>query len=276
VATAQVVNPTPEVHNLARKPLPPTNGNGNGLAHVNPMQLLELAVSQDVSIERMQQLMELALRWEANEARKSFVVAMNSFKKNPPAILKSATASMQIKAEKGGGSYSYSYATLDAVCRAVIQGLSEVGISHRWEMVQNPGTNGTIEVTCILTHEAGHSEETSLQGQPDQSGGKNSIQAVGSTVTYLQRYTLLAATGLAASGSDTDGKVQPAANQNTLKPERVEEMIGELRRASNGDQLFRIFKAAYTEASQAGDKAAQDAYINAKDARRKELAHGNR
>ena len=36
------------------------------------------------------------------------------------------------------------------------------------------------------------------------SGSKNSIQAVGSTVTYLQRYTLLAVTGLAAKGQDSD------------------------------------------------------------------------
>ena len=39
----------------------------------------------------------------------------------------------------------------------------------------------------------------------DDSGNKNSIQAVGSTTTYLQRYTLKAALGLAASDDD-DGR----------------------------------------------------------------------
>jgi hypothetical protein len=37
------------------------------------------------------------------------------------------------------------------------------------------------------------------------SGSKNAIQAIGSAVTYLQRYTLLSATGLAAKNGDNDG-----------------------------------------------------------------------
>jgi len=40
---------------------------------------------------------------------------------------------------------------------------------------------------------------------PDSSGGKNSIQAIGSTISYLERYTFMAATGLAAKGMDDDG-----------------------------------------------------------------------
>mgnify|MGYP000541184124 FL=1 len=60
-------------------------------------------------------------------------------------------------------------------------------------------------VTCILSHRDGHSEESSLSGPADASGSKNAIQAIGSTLTYLQRYTLVQALGLAA-GDDDDGK----------------------------------------------------------------------
>lgn len=52
----------------------------------------------------------------------------------------------------------------------------------------------------------GHSEETSLTASPDISGTKNAIQAIGSTISYLQRYTILALTGLATGDMDTDGK----------------------------------------------------------------------
>ena len=62
-----------------------------------------------------------------------------------------------------------------------------------------------IRVTCVLSHILGHSERVTLQASPDQSGGKNNIQAVGSTVTYLERYTLLAVTGLATAEQDDDG-----------------------------------------------------------------------
>src|SRR5690606_5500273 len=45
----------------------------------------------------------------------------------------------------------------------------------------------------------------------DSSGSKNAIQAIGSTLTYLQRYTLIQALGLAASDDDdgqTHGKTE--------------------------------------------------------------------
>lgn len=263
MATAEVLNH--EVgHHLTRKPLPAPDATPEPVA-LTPADLLKIAVTQNADIDKLEKLMQLWREYKRDAAREAFVAAMNAFKKNPPAILKNTTASMAIKQEKGGGSYSYSYATLDQVCRAVVQGLSEVGISHRWTMKQN----GVIQVTCVLTHELGHAEETSLEGAADLSGGKNSIQAVGSTVTYLQRYTLLAACGLAASGTDTDGKVIQAAQG--LSADRVKEMVSELRRASNIDQLRKIFEFAYPEARKANDRAAQEAYIDAKDQRRKEL-----
>jgi len=51
----------------------------------------------------------------------------------------------------------------------------------------------------------GHSESTSIIGTADTSGGKNSIQGIGSAITYLQRYSLFSILGLAASESDDDG-----------------------------------------------------------------------
>jgi hypothetical protein len=47
-------------------------------------------------------------------------------------------------------------------------------------------------------------EETTLPGMPDLSGNKNPIQAIGSAVTYLQRYTLKAALGLTVSKEEDD------------------------------------------------------------------------
>ncbi len=78
-------------------------------------------------------------------------------------------------------------------------GLAAHGFSHRWDTKQ---ADGRIEVSCILTHNLGHSESTTLEASPDSSGKKNAIQQVASTVTYLQRYTLLAACGLATKDMD--------------------------------------------------------------------------
>src|SRR5207245_959863 len=47
---------------------------------------------------------------------------------------------------------------------------------------------------------------------------KNAVQAVGSTVSYLQRYTLLAGTGMAAADQDDDGRGGP---QVTISDEQI-------------------------------------------------------
>ena len=75
-----------------------------------------------------------------------------------------------------------------------------------------------MHVTCNLAHEAGHSEETTLSGPADNTGNKNAIQAIGSTLTYLQRYTLVQALGLAAA-QDDDGKA--AGIGETITDEQV-------------------------------------------------------
>lgn len=165
----------------------------------NPMQLLAIAVQQGAPIERLQQLMDLRDRWEAGEARKAFTSAMAEFKQNPPKILKDKHVMFQTSK----GTTEYDHATLGGVCAAIVKGLSDVGISHRW-ITEQPERH-VVKVTCVLTHSAGHSESTTLMSAPDDSGGKNSIQAIASAVSYLQRYTLLSATGLATNDMDDDG-----------------------------------------------------------------------
>ncbi len=165
---------------------------------MNPMQMIAQAVSQGADVDKLSKLMDLQQRWAAEEARKAFISALNAFKANPPEILKNKSVSHN-------GIFKYKHASLDNASGAIGKALSEHKISHRWDTEQREG--GVIRVTCVLTHELGHSERTPLEATPDASGGKNSIQAVGSTVSYLMRYTLLAATGMAvADGSDDDGR----------------------------------------------------------------------
>jgi len=58
------------------------------LPQTTPAQLLAIAVDKDADIDKLTKLMELQERWEANEARKAYVQAMNEFKASPPEIFK--------------------------------------------------------------------------------------------------------------------------------------------------------------------------------------------
>lgn len=164
------------------------------------MLLIErLATSPDIDMARIEKMLELKERWDANEARKAYTAAMAAFKANPPTILKDK----HVKFQTQKGVTEYDHATLGGACDAIIKGLSEHGISHRWDVAQN---DGRVRVTCILTHALGHSESVSMHGPIDDSGGKNAIQAIASSVSYLERYTLFAATGLASQDMDDDGQ----------------------------------------------------------------------
>jgi len=181
---------------------------------VTPMALLEMAVQRGGGIDELDKLMGLQERWEANEARKSYVAAMAAFKADPPKIVKDKKVSFDTR---DGDRTEYSHATLAQVSEAVAKGLGEHGLSHTYKIDQQ---DGVIRVTCIITHEKGHSESVSLSAGADGSGKKNPIQQVASTVTYLERYTLLAATGLAAADMDDDGKgseVSSALDENQIE-----------------------------------------------------------
>ena|SRR5437899_1388010 len=228
---------------------------------LTPIGLLQLAVSQNADIDKLKQLMDLQERFENNEARKAFAAAMLKFKANPPAITKNHAVKF--------GQTAYNHATLDHVCEEVTKGLSAVGITHAWKVTQD---KDLITVRCVLTHELGHSEETQLMGLPDNSGSKNSIQAIGSTVTYLQRYTLLAACGLAAKNDD-DGQ---AAGKPLIEAAEVEKNCNELSAASDLAKLKFLFSVAYGKAQELNDRKAMAHYITAKDKRKKELENGSR
>lgn len=167
----------------------------HSLNTVGPADLLRYALDSGADLDRLEKLMELQDRDNASKARMAFVAAMAEFKKSAPTILKDKNVSF--------AGTSYSHATLGGICEVVIEALARHGISHDWD-TQQPAS-GMIVVTCSLTHVLGHSKSTTMEAPPDNSGKKNGIQQIASTVTYLQRYTLLGACGLATKDMDDDG-----------------------------------------------------------------------
>jgi len=167
------------------------------VATITPMQLLQQALEKGIDTDQLTKLVELQERWEDRQARKEFVTAMAAFKAEPLKIVKNQSVSYP---SQKGGLVEYDHATLDMVVDVIAPALSAHGLSHAWRTEQGD----KIRVTCIITHVMGHSEEVWLEGELDSTGGKNDIQGVGSTVTYLERYTLLAALGLATKGQDID------------------------------------------------------------------------
>jgi len=194
------------------------------LVTMTPMDMLARAVQSGADLDMIEKLMNLQERWEGSNARKAFDAAIASAKAKIPPIERNAT-----------GHNDKRYADFSAIAKVVDPILSEFGLSYRFRTSQTD----RISVTCILSHKDGHSEETTLAGPPDASGSKNAIQAIGSTLTYLQRYSLVQMLGLAAARDD-DGK---GAAGGTISLEQVEKLLALADEVEADKEAFcRYFK----------------------------------
>ena len=69
---------------------------------------------------------------------------------------------------------------------------------------------------------------------PDTSGKKNEIQSRGSTITYLQRYTLIGALGLTTADEDIDARIP----QETITEEQAADIKARLQETGSDVAKF--------------------------------------
>jgi hypothetical protein len=176
--------------------------------NATPMSMLAMAVQKGMDVATIKDLMQLQKEWEANEARKAFNVAFAAFKAESVQIIKGVTIeSGPLKGKK--------HADLFDVVSATMPALSKHGLSTAWRLSKDE--KDWMEITCTLSHAAGHSESVSMGGMPDDGPGRNAIQARGSVKTYLERYTLTAILGLDDDGAGAEAKGMPEADYLAFK-----------------------------------------------------------
>src|SRR3990172_3178827 len=93
------------------------------------MRIIDRAATDPAfDVAKLEQLLAVKERWEAQEARKAFVTALTAFKANPPTLTKNKHVKF--------GTTEYDHATLDKVTEIIGKALSAHGLSHRWEVEQ--------------------------------------------------------------------------------------------------------------------------------------------
>jgi hypothetical protein len=182
-----------------------------------------------VDMDKMLKLMAMRDQAEMKQSRRLFDESVAAAKAKIPPITRNAT-----------GHNNKKYADFAAIAAVVDPILGDNGLSYRFRTVQ---TDKAITVTCVLFGH-GHSEENTLTAPPDNSGNKSPIHSMGSTLTYLQRYTLVQALGLAASNDD-DGKAASIAGVNTITQEQADELRDLIE--ANGKNRAQFLKWAKVE-----------------------------
>lgn len=174
--------------------------NSSAIASMSPTQMAYQLIQSGADISAVKEMLAVSRELAAEQARRAFDDAIAQAKAEIPIIGKNAR-----------GHNSKRYADFSAYASALKPVLAKYGLSYRFRTEQTD----RITVTCVLSHKDGHSEENSLSGPADTSGNKNAIQSIGSTLTYLQRYTLVQALGLAASEDDDGGRSGRTPEEDT-------------------------------------------------------------
>lgn len=192
----------------------------------SPSAVIEHAMANNATIEQLEKLLMLKERFEANEAKKAYHVAMAKFKENPPAVSK----------DKKNNQYDSMYTTLGNLVNTVNPELSKCGLAASWNIKQN----GLIEVICKITHIKGHSESASMSAPKDTSGSKSEIQQIKSTITYLKSVTFESIIGLASTNAnvDDDGKAPAVDCISESEQHHIADLI-----ADSGADTVKFCKA---------------------------------
>lgn len=223
----------------------------------SPMGMMMAAVQQGISLEQVEKMMHIQREWEKNEAEKAFNDALAAFKAEAVEVIKRKT--VDFTSQKGRTHYKH--AELSDVVEAVGPALSKHGFAWSWKTEQS---NGVIRVTCILKHRQGHSDSVSLEASADQSGNKNGIQAIASTVTYLQRHTLKSITGVSEKGDDTDG-VPP------IDMSIIDDWVAAMESVSTIEEWNQIWADGLKEIRKTNSIQIQDRFKSAASAAKKRL-----
>jgi len=177
--------------------------------------MLALVKDTSVDLDRLDRAIEMQKRERATTAMVEFDLALSLVQTELPVIEKKGTV------DTGKGKFSY--AKWEDINEAIKPVLSKHGFALRFAIDQTE--QGIVTVTGILSHAGGHRETTQMRLPIDTTGGKNNVQAYGSSTSYGKRYTAAALLNLTARDEDDDGKAAGTAVITDVQADEIRGLI---------------------------------------------------
>lgn len=171
----------------------------------------------NVDITKMERLFDLYERAKGREAQEAYNHAVSKVTDKMPRIVKNKKVLYDIK--KGepdkGKEEAFSFAALEDIDKIVKPLLHREKLRVSYTTKTKEG--GGAVIVCRLTHVLGHYEESEIPLALDTSGGKNNVQAMGSTFSYGKRYTLCGVLDLVIYGEDDDAQSLTAIDEKEVE-----------------------------------------------------------
>ena len=195
--------------------------------------IMQLAANPNIDVGKITALIELDRGMQRDQAKREFDQAFAELSAALPRITKKGEVKYPEDKTKPNGRMlkAFNYAKFEDILELIQPLLNE----HHFQVAfdTEPHSDGKITVVGFLRHSAGH--EISAKFGPlmlDTSGGKNNIQAVGSTFSYGKRYCLTALLNLVFEGEDDDG----VRGGTTLIDAASVKTLSDMIMATSGDE----------------------------------------
>jgi len=223
----------------------------------------KVALDPRADVAKLKRTIAMYERVKAREAALSFNAAKGRVLKKLACvkIVRNRTALYEIDNGKPRrGTYeAFKYAPLEEIDKHLRPLLieEEMDLSYSSE----PGEHGRILIRGRLKHlPSGHFEDSFLPAPPDTSGGKSTVQGVGSTNSYLRRYIACNIFNIVVVGDDDDG------TGGTLDEVQTNMIVDLIKKAKVGPKFLKYMRAQSVE--DAGSLETAVATIAARDYRK--------
>jgi hypothetical protein len=223
----------------------------------------KVALDPGADAAKLERIIASYERLKAKEAELAFNAAKGRILKKLAGIkiVKNRPALYEIdKGRPQKGSYeAFKYAPLEEIDKYLGPLLLEQKMDLSYS--DEPGEHGWILIRGRLKHlPGGHFEDSFMPAPLDTSGGKSTVQGVGSTNSYLRRYIACNIFNIVVVGDDDDG------NGGTIDEAEIATIVELIKKAKVGPKFLKYMRARSIE--EAGSLEAAVATIAARDYRK--------
>lgn len=155
-----------------------------------------LARDPGVDVGKLEKLIDLQIGIITVNAKATFDAAYSAMQQEIPEIDERG------RVLNKHGEVQSQYAKFEDIQKVIKPILARHGFSLKFKTTY---PDGKTLVTGILGH-SGHEETSEFRSDPDDSGGKNKIQGLGSANSYGRRYTTIDLLNITTRGVDDDGQ----------------------------------------------------------------------
>ena len=162
---------------------------------------IELVITEAVksgNLDTVKELMSVRRELRDEWARAQYYTAMAAFQSECPVIIKDTEV-----LNKDGKSVRYRFAKLDSIVSQAGPLIAKNGFS--WSIKTTP-TDGVMQVQCVVTHSAGHSETSTFSTIIDEGAFMTDSQKGGSASSFGKRYAFCNAFGIMTGDQDDDAQ----------------------------------------------------------------------